>query len=97
MLQYLTLGIALHLLVSFAGFLPKPYDQEEFWEFYKRLFLRILTIGLYSLVLYTGLSVAILAVHNLFNIDFYDKIYIHLFFIIAGFSTLFSFWQLFPK
>ncbi|TDE45373.1 DUF4153 domain-containing protein [Flavobacterium rhamnosiphilum] len=89
-LQFLVLDIAFHLLVSFAGFLPKAYDQEEFWEFNKQLFLRILTAGLYSVVLYSGLSLAILAVHHLFNVDFYDKIYLHLFFIIAGiFNTLF--------
>lgn len=89
-LQFLVLNIALHLLVSFAGFLPKIYNQEEFWEFNKQLFLRILTAGLYSVVLYSGLSLAILAVHHLFNVDFYDKIYLHLFFIIAGiFNTIF--------
>lgn len=89
-LQFLVLNIALHLLVSFAGFISKVYNQEEFWEFNKQLFLRILTAGLYSVVLYSGLSLAILAVHHLFNVDFYDTIYLHLFFIIAGiFNTVF--------
>ncbi len=89
-LQFLVLNIALHLLVSFAGFLPKAYEQDEFWEFNKQLFLRILTASLYSVVLYSGLSLAILAVHHLFNVDFYDTIYLHLFFIIAGiFNTIF--------
>ena len=89
-LQFLVLNIALHLLVSFAGFLPKAYEQDEFWEFNKQLFLRILTAGLYSVVLYSGLSLAILAVHHLFNVNFYDRIYLHLFFIIAGiFNTIF--------
>ncbi len=89
-LQFLVLNIALHLLVSFAGFLPKNYSQEEFWEFNKQLFLRILTATLYSLALYAGLSLAILAVHHLFNIEFYNNIYLHLFFVIAGiFNTLF--------
>ena len=89
-LQFLVLNIALHLLVSFSGFISKIYNQEEFWEFNKQLFLRILTAGLYSVVLYSGLSLAILAVHHLFNVDFYDRIYLHLFFIIAGiFNTVF--------
>jgi hypothetical protein len=89
-IQFLALNIALHLLVSFAGFLPKSYDQDEFWEFNKQLFLRILTAGLYSLVLYAGLALAILAVHNLFNVEFYNNIYPHLFFVIAGvFNTIF--------
>jgi hypothetical protein len=89
-LQFLVLNIALHLLVSFSGFISKIYNQEEFWEFNKQLFLRILTAGLYSVVLYSGLSLAILAVHHLFNVDFYDRIYLYLFFIIAGiFNTVF--------
>ncbi|MDI6047328.1 DUF4153 domain-containing protein [Flavobacterium yafengii] len=89
-LQFLVLNIALHLLVSFSGFISKIYNQEEFWEFNKQLFLHILTAGLYSVVLYSGLSLAILAVHHLFNVDFYDRIYLHLFFIIAGiFNTVF--------
>ncbi len=88
--QFFVLNIALHLLVSFSGFLPKTYNQEEFWEFNKRLFLRILTSGLYSGVLYCGLALAIVAVDNLFKVEFYDRIYAHVFFVIAGiFNTLF--------
>lgn len=88
--QFLVLNIALHLLVSFAGFLPKKYNQDEFWEFNKQLFLRILTAGLYSAVLYVGLALAITAVKNLFNADINDKIFGYLFFVIAGiFNTIF--------
>ena len=47
-LQLFVLSIALHLLVSFAGFIPKKYEQEEFWEFNKQLFIRIITGGIYS-------------------------------------------------
>lgn len=90
MQQFLVLNIALHLLVSFAGFLPRKYNQDEFWEFNKRLFLRILTAGLYSIVLYLGLAIAITAVEKLFNVEIDDKIYGYLFFTIAGiFNTIF--------
>lgn len=88
--QFFVLNIALHLLVSFAGFLPKKYNQDEFWEFNKQLFLRILTSGLYSVVLYCGLALAILAVEKLFKFDFYDNIYLYIFLAIAGiFNTTF--------
>ena len=88
--QFMVLNIVFHLLVSFAGFLPRAYNQDEFWEFNKQLFLRILTSGLYSIVLYSGLALAILAIDKLFNIDFYDRIYMHVFFVIAGvFNTTF--------
>jgi len=88
--QFFVLNVALHLLVSFAGFLPKKYNQEEFWEFNKQLFLRILTSGLYSIVLYGGLALAILAIEKLFNFDFYNNIYLYIFFTIFGiFNTIF--------
>lgn len=68
----------------------KKYNQEEFWEFNKQLFLRILTSGLYSVVLYGGLALAILAVEKLFKFDFYNNIYLYIFFTIAGiFNTIF--------
>lgn len=88
--QFFVFSLALHLLVSFAGFLPRTYNQEDFWEFNKQLFLRILTSGLYSIVLYTGLALAILAVDKLFKVKLDDKIYGYLFFTIAGiFNTIF--------
>ncbi len=88
--QFFVFSLALHLLVSFAGFLPRTYNQEEFWEFNKQLFLRILTSGLYSIVLYGGLALAILAVDQLFKVKLDDKIYGYLFFTIAGiFNTIF--------
>jgi hypothetical protein len=91
-LQLFVLSIALHLLVSFAGFIPKKYNQEEFWEFNKQLFIRIITAGIYSSVLYVGLALAITAITKLFNVEFYDEIYGDLFVIIAGiFNTIFFF------
>lgn len=88
--QFCVLNLALHLLVSFAGFLSRTYNQEEFWEFNKQLFLRILTAGLYSIVLYGGLALAILAVDQLFKAEFDDPIYGYLFVTIAGlFNTIF--------
>jgi hypothetical protein len=89
-LQLFVLSISLHLLVSFAGFIPKKYNQEEFWEFNKQLFIRIITAGIYSSVLYVGLALAITAITKLFNVEFYDEIYGDLFVIISGvFNTIF--------
>ena len=89
MLQFVVLNIALHLLVSFSAFIKK-YNQDSFWEFNKQLFLRILITGLYSFVLFSGLSLAILAVNQLFSVELYEKIYFHLWLVIViGFSTIF--------
>lgn len=88
--QFLALNLALHLLVSFAAFINKEYNEGAFWEFNKQLFLRILTSALYSIVIYAGLSFALLATHHLFNMDYYNKIYLDLFYVIFGvFNTVF--------
>lgn len=88
--QFLSLNLSLHLLVSFSAFINKEYNEGAFWEFNKQLFLRILTSGLYSIVIYAGLSFALLATHNLFNVEYYNEIYIDLFYIIFGiFNTIF--------
>ncbi|WP_281230867.1 DUF4153 domain-containing protein [Flavobacterium gelatinilyticum] len=88
--EFFVLNLSLHLLVSFAGFLPRNYNQEEFWEFNKHLFLRILTAGLYSIVLYGGLTLAVLAVDQLFKTNIDHKIYGYLFVAIVGlFNTIF--------
>ncbi|WP_418264023.1 DUF4153 domain-containing protein [Flavobacterium faecale] len=88
--QFLALNLALHLLVSFTAFINKKYDENAFWEFNKQLFLRILTSGLYSVVIFAGLSFALLATHHLFEIDYYDTIYLDLFYLVFGiFNTVF--------
>ena len=88
--QFFVFNISLHLLVSFAAFLLRKYNQEEFWEFNKQLLLRIVTSGLYSGVLFAGLALAIIAIKELFVINFDDKLFGYLFVSIAGpFNTLF--------
>jgi len=85
-IRYSFLLVAFHLLVSFA---PKT-TIETFWEYNKQLFLRILTAGLYSGVLYIGLCIAIASTDFLFDLDLDSKIYLRLFVVIAGiFNTVF--------
>jgi hypothetical protein len=83
------LFVAFHLLVSFAPFLYRG-SVEGFWEYNKQLFLRILTAGLYSSVLYAGLAVALVSTDALFDFDIRDEIYQHLLFLVFGiFNTSF--------
>ncbi len=90
LLHFFVLNVCFHLSVSFAAFINKGFTVDEFWEFNKRLFLRILTAGLYSGVLFAGLSLAITALKELFNLEIRGEAYGHLFFTIAGiFNTLF--------
>jgi len=64
--------------VSFAPFI-RNHRVSAFWEYNKQLFLRILTAGLYSTVLYSGLCIAIVSTDALFNLSIDEKIYLTLY------------------
>ena len=90
--RYFLFMIGMHLLVSFSPFANKNFSLERkgFWQFNQNLFIRILITGVYSGVLYVGLSVAILSFDKLFNANINSKIYAQLFFFILGvFNTWF--------
>jgi hypothetical protein len=90
--RYFLFMAGMHLLVSFSPFANKNFSVERkgFWQFNQNLFIRILITGVYSGVLYAGLSVAILSFDNLFEAHINSKIYGQLFFFILGvFNTWF--------
>ncbi|MGB4774447.1 MAG: DUF4153 domain-containing protein [Daejeonella sp.] len=88
-LKFFLLSAVFHLMVSFAPFTGKD-RIEGFWQYNKILFLRILSAGLYSGVLYAGLAVALLSIEHLFGINVDGKLYSYLgIIIICLFNTLF--------
>lgn len=85
----LILGFAFHLLVAFSAFHTKE-DNNGFWQINKTLFLQFATSVLFSAVLFIGLSVALLSIQTLFDINWDGKVYFRLWIIIAGlFNTIF--------
>jgi hypothetical protein len=89
-LKAFVFGVFSHML---AAFLPvkNRNNANAFWQYNKELFIRILTTGLYSGVLFLGLAGAILAVGLLFKVEVDYKIYGHLWFWIAGAGSVFIF------
>ncbi|NTE04936.1 DUF4153 domain-containing protein [Agrobacterium tumefaciens] len=88
-LRIALMAFAFHLFVAFSPFMDKG-QINGFWQFNKVLFLRFLTAALYSIVLYGGLAIALVAVDGLFNVAIYWKTYMSVFAIIAaGFSPVF--------
>lgn len=78
-----------HLFAAFAPFTSSNHI-DQFWEYNKTLFLRFLISGVYSAALFIGLSVAMLALDNLLEINIEGEFYPSLFVVIAGvFNTLF--------
>lgn len=81
--RYLLLALFGHLLVAVAPFYKKGF-VNAFWFYNKSLFLRFLMAMLYSVVLYTGLAIALLALEKLFGVGIKGKTYFHLWILIAG-------------
>ena len=83
------INLALHLGVAFSPFTRKG-NENGFWQFNKVLFIRVLAALLYSHVLFVGLSLALLAIENLFDVNVDDKLYGRLWIFILGiFNTMF--------
>lgn len=81
-LEAFTFGIMMHLLVAFLPFIGKQ-QLNGFWQYNKSLFIQALTTVLYTGVLFAGLSGAILAITELFDVEFTGKIYAYLWCIMA--------------
>jgi hypothetical protein len=96
MIRFAGLILATHLLVSYIPYL-KAGTVEDFWEYNKRLFGNIVVGGVYSGIIFAGLSIAILAVDNLFDVKIDDKIYGHLFAWVAGIFNTSYFLSNFPR
>lgn len=96
LVYYLMISLAGHMFVAFAPFLLH-HEVNGFWQYNKSLFLNFLTAGLYSAVLFGGLSLAILAIDQLFEVHISENTYLRLFIFI---STVFNTWfflSVFPK
>jgi len=98
--QYLALMIVMHLAVAVAPFL-NARPVREFWEYNRELFANLVVGAAFTLILYAGLALALLAVDNLFNFNVQEKAYAKLFVLLAGiFNTayfLFHFPPAFAK
>jgi hypothetical protein len=81
--------IAAHMFVAFAAFTERG-RIAAFWEFNKTLFLCCAVAALYTSVLYAGLTVALIAVSQLFTIEIRGERYFQLWWLLVGiFNTWF--------
>src|SRR5690606_30297990 len=87
-IRYAIYNACVHLLIAFIPFLSST-GTRGFWNYNIRLFIRILTSLFYSAILFIGISLALLALHLLFDIDFDEKIYLQIFIMVIG---LFNTW-----
>ena len=86
----LGLSIILHLIISFIPYL-RNYNKITFVNYNISLFTGWMQSALYAILLFLALSLAILALDNLFDLQIRSILYFKLFILITGLfqSTLF--------
>ncbi|MFQ5529905.1 MAG: DUF4153 domain-containing protein, partial [Gemmatimonadota bacterium] len=89
-LRYMQFSLAAHALAAFVPFV-RSGELNGFWQYNRTLFLRVVITGIYSAVLYGGLAVAIVAIEQLFGVDWYDEVYLDLLLTIAFIFTTWFF------
>ena len=80
-----------HLLVAFVAFIRKENSEHNFWQYNKSLFVNIFLTAVFTGVLTGGVQLAILAVDNLFTMDYNEELYgkTAAFFSIFGSTVIF--------
>jgi hypothetical protein len=81
-IRYFQLSAGLHLLVATLPFVRQP-ETPAFWQYNRRLFMGFLRAAVFSAVIYTGLSIAFLAVDKLFGVDIPGRLYARLYLIVV--------------
>jgi hypothetical protein len=80
--RFFQLSLGLHLFVAVGPYLGVD-ERNGFWQYNMSLFVRFLLAAVFTAVLFAGLSVALLAIDNLFGLDVDGKWYGRLWFVLA--------------
>lgn len=94
--RFISLLVVAHLFVAVAPYL-KFGQISDFWEYNKNIFIIWIAGALYSLIIFTGLSVAILSVDQLFGVNVDSKLYGHVFVLVATIFHPIYFMSNYPK
>jgi hypothetical protein len=88
-MRFWMLVAGFHFLVAVAPF-AAPGEYRGFWQFNRMLLQRALVAALFSVVLHSGLSIALLSVEKLFSLSIAGERYLQLWMLIVGiFNTWF--------
>lgn len=95
---YITVGVIifLHLFISYIPYLRHD-TVKDFWIYNKEILLKFLETTFFAAAIFIGLLLAILALDNLFGMDFDDKVYLRLFILCGGLFHPIYFLSQFPK
>jgi hypothetical protein len=80
--RFIQFNAGLHLAVAFAPFAARGL-LNGFWQYNKALFLRFLQSALYTVVVFAGLSIALVAIDQLLGVRVDDSVYARLWTVCA--------------
>jgi hypothetical protein len=90
MIRILLLALAVHWLIAVIPYLKADDGPNGFWDYNRKLFLRALQTMLYTLTLYLGATLALLAIDHLFGVAVNSRVYENVWWFLSGtFSTIF--------
>ncbi|CAL2091001.1 conserved membrane protein of unknown function [Tenacibaculum sp. 190524A02b] len=88
--------IAGHLLLLIAPFITQ-WNNTNYFRYIKSVFIAIVRSLFFSLVLYLGITLALLAIKHLFVFDFNDKRFFQMFVVCIGIVNTWIYLADFPK
>ncbi len=95
--RFIVLLLTAHLFTAVAPYLNRR-SVNNFWEYNRELFANVVIGAVFTLILFAGLSVAILAVDQLFDLKINYRIYPKLFVLLAGiFNTVYFLFHFPPQ
>lgn len=86
----------LALSISFAPFIGFR-QNTAFWQFNSILLVRFLRTALYGIILYVAVSLAFVAIEQLFDVSFGEELYFQLWVIISAFFGTWFFLAAIPR
>ncbi|PZX56581.1 uncharacterized protein DUF4153 [Algoriphagus chordae] len=95
-IRYAIYNLAIHLMVAFLPYFGSD-NQEEFWNYNKNLFIRFVQGLCYSLVIFIGISLALLAIDALFDAKIQGETYPQIFALTFGIFNTWFFLAGIPK
>ncbi|HEY4288118.1 MAG TPA: DUF4153 domain-containing protein [Puia sp.] len=94
-IRFALYALGLHWMIACIAFSAR--ENNGFWVFNKKLFLRILTSALYTAVLFIGFALALLAIDQLFKVHVDSKLYPDIWFALVGVFNTWFFLSDFPS
>ncbi|MCC7507318.1 MAG: DUF4153 domain-containing protein [Saprospiraceae bacterium] len=81
--RFVGILLAAHLVVAVAPYLNQ-LRIADFWAYNKQLFAAWIVGAVFTVILWGGLSLALLALERLFKVDIRETLYVHMFILLAG-------------